>query len=128
LEDILQTEYIYIYMAAFNIFQRMMDYLKPEVLITPATLQIRSPEKQMNTTLNPLGILMLLWLDGGLSTATELTPSNTKETSESLWQEKDLTIRLCAATMLQLKPRTKAHTEHILFVRPYASTEISYSP
>jgi hypothetical protein len=98
----------------------MMDYLKPEVLITPATLQIQSPEKQMNTTLNPLGILMLLWLDGGLSTATE--------TSESLWQEKDLTIRLCAATMLQLKPRTKAHTEHKLFVRPYASTEISYSP
>jgi hypothetical protein len=23
-----------------------MDYLKPEVLITPATLQIQSPEKQ----------------------------------------------------------------------------------
>jgi hypothetical protein len=58
----------------------------------------------------------------------KLTPSNTKETSESLWQEKYLTIRLCAATMLQLKTRTKAHTEHVLFVCPYASTEISYSP
>jgi len=73
LEDIPQTEYIYIWqlLSIFNIFQRMMDYLKPEVLITPATLQIQSTEKQMNTTLNPLGILMLLWLDGGLSTATE---------------------------------------------------------
>jgi hypothetical protein len=60
--------------------------------------------------------------------ALKLTPSNTKETSESLWQEKYLTIRLCAATMLQLKTRTKAHTEHVLFVCPYASTEISYSP
>jgi hypothetical protein len=48
-----------------------MDYIMPEVLITPATLEIQSPEKQKNTTLNPLGILMLLWLDGGLSTATE---------------------------------------------------------
>jgi hypothetical protein len=27
-----------------------MDYLKPEVLITPATLQIQSPEKQKSTT------------------------------------------------------------------------------
>jgi hypothetical protein len=35
------------------------------------TLQIQSPEKQKNTTLNPLGILMLLWLDSGLSTVTE---------------------------------------------------------
>jgi hypothetical protein len=48
-----------------------MDYIKPEVLIAPVTLQIQSPEKQKNTTLNPLRILMLLWLDGGLSTATE---------------------------------------------------------
>jgi hypothetical protein len=41
--------------------------------------------------------------------------------------KKDLTIRLCADTMLQLKPQTKAHTEHMLSVYPYASTEISYS-
>jgi hypothetical protein len=39
-----------------------MDYIKPEVLITPATLQIQSPENQKNTTLNLLGILMLLGL------------------------------------------------------------------
>jgi len=56
--------YIYIWqlLSIFNIFQRIMDYIKPEVLITPATLQIQSPENQKNTTLNLLGILMLLGL------------------------------------------------------------------
>jgi hypothetical protein len=33
-----------------------MDYMKPEMLITPATLLTQSPEKQKNATLNPLGI------------------------------------------------------------------------
>jgi agmatine/peptidylarginine deiminase len=105
-----------------------MDYLKPEVLITPATLQIQSPEKQKNTTLNPLGILMLLWLDGGLSTATETHTQQHKGDFIVFVARKDVTIRLCAETMLQLKPQTKAHTEHMLFVCPYAITEISYSP
>jgi len=106
-----------------------MDYLKPEVLITPATLQIRSPEKQKSTTLNPLGILMLLWLDDGLSTATEIHTQQHKGDFRVFVARKDLTIMLCAETMLQLKPQTKAHTEHMLFVWPYyASTEISYSP
>jgi len=85
-------QYIYIYiwqlLSIFNIFQRIMDYIKPEVLITPATLQIQSPEKQKNTTLNPLGILMLLWVDGPSAQPLKLTPSSTKETLESLWQEK----------------------------------------
>ncbi len=71
MEDILQTVYIWQLVSIFNIFQRVMDYLKPEVLITPATLRIQSREKQKTSTLNPLGILMLLWLDGGLGTATE---------------------------------------------------------
>jgi hypothetical protein len=38
--------YIWQILSIYNIFQRIMDYLKPEVLITPATLQIQSPEKQ----------------------------------------------------------------------------------
>jgi len=105
-----------------------MDYIKPQVLITPATLQIQSPEKQKNTTLNPLGILMLLWLDGGLSSATETHTQQHKGDFRVFVSRKDLTIRLCAATMPQLQPQTKAHTEHMLFVCSYASTEISYSP
>jgi hypothetical protein len=122
--------YIYIWqlLSIFNIFQRIMDYLKPEVLITPATLQIQSPEKQKNTTLNPLGILMLLWLDGGLSTATETHTQQHKGDFRVFLARKGLTVRLCAETMLQLKPQTKAHIEHMLFVCPYASTEISYGP
>ncbi len=103
-----------------------MDYIKPEVLITPATLQIQSPEKQKNTTLNPLGILMLLWLDGRLSTATETHTQQYKGDFRVFVARKDLIIRLCAETMLQLKPQTKP--QHMLFVCPYASTEISYSP
>jgi agmatine/peptidylarginine deiminase len=105
-----------------------MDYLKPEVLITPATLQIQCPEKQKNTSLNPLGILMLLWFDGGLSTATQTHTQQHKGNFIVFVARKDVTIRLCAETMLQLKPQTKAQTEHMLFVCPYASTEISYSP
>ncbi len=117
-----------IWKISFNVFQRIMDYLKPEVLITLATLQIQSPEKQKSTTLSPLGILMLLWLDGGISTATETRTQQHKGDFRVFVARKDLTIRLCAETMLQLKPQTKAHTEHMLFVWPYASTEISYSP
>jgi hypothetical protein len=105
-----------------------MEYLKPEMLITPATLQIRSPEKQKSTTLNPLGILMLLWLDGGLSIATETHTQQHKGDIGVFVARKDLTIRLYAKTMLQLKPQTKSHSEHMLFVCPYASTKISYSP
>jgi hypothetical protein len=123
-------QYIYIYiwqlLSIFNIFQRIMDYIKPEVLITPATLKIQSPEKQKNTTLNPLGILMLLWVDGPLSTATETHTQQYKGDFRVFVARKDLTVRLCAETMLQLKPQTKP--QHMLFVCPYASTEISYSP
>ncbi len=127
MEDILQTVYIWQLLSIFNIFQRIMDYLKPEVLITPATLQIQSPEKQKTSTLNPLGILMLLWLDGGLGTATETHTQQHKGDFRVFVARKDLTIRLCADTMLQLKPQTKAHTEHMFSVCHYASTEISYS-
>ncbi len=113
-------------MSIFNIFQRTRDYIKPEVLITPATLQIQSPEKQKNTTLNLLGILMLLWLDGGLSTTTETHTQQYKGDFRVFVARKDLTIRLCAETMLHLKPQTKP--QHMLFVCSYASSEISYSP
>jgi len=106
LEDILHTEYRYIWqlLSIFNIFQRIMDYIKPQVLITPATLQIQSPEKQKNTTLNLLRILMLLWLDGGLRTGTETHTQQHKGDFRVFVARKDLTIRLCAATMPQLKP------------------------
>ncbi len=103
-----------------------MDYIKPEVLITPATLQIQSPEKQKNTTLNPLGILMWLWLDGRLSTATETHTQQYKGDFRVFVARKDLTIRLCAEAMLHPKPQTKP--QQMLFVCPYASPEISYSP
>ncbi len=103
-----------------------MDYIKPEVPITTATLQIQSPEKQKNTTMNPLGILMFLWLDGRLSTATETHTQQYKVDCRVFVARKDLRIRLCAETMLQLKPQTKP--QHMLFVCPYASAEISYSP
>jgi hypothetical protein len=83
-----------------------MEYLKPEVLITPATLQIQSPEKQKSTTLNPLGILMLLCLDGGLSTGTETLTQQHKGDFRVFVARQDLTIRLYAKTMLQLKPQT----------------------
>jgi hypothetical protein len=103
-----------------------MDYIKPEVLITPATLQIQSPEKQKNTTLNTLGVLMLLWLDGGLSPATETHTHQYEGDFRVFVARKDLTIRLRAETMLQIKPQTKP--QHMLFVCPYASTEICYGP
>ncbi len=102
MEDILQTIYIYIYiyiwqlLSIFNKFQLIMDYIKPEVLITAATLQIQSPEKQKSTTLNPLGILMLLWLDGGLSTATETHTQQHKGDFRVFLARKGLTVRLCA--------------------------------
>jgi hypothetical protein len=40
----------------FNMFQRIMDYMKLEVLITPATLQIQSPEKQTSWSLLGPGV------------------------------------------------------------------------
>jgi hypothetical protein len=71
---------------------------------------------------------MLLWLHGGLGTAAETHTQQHKGDFRVFVARKDLTIRLYAETMLQLKPQIKAHTRHMLFVCPYANTEISYSP
>jgi len=62
--------------------------------------------KTKSTTLNPLGILMLLCLDGGLSTATETHTQQHKGDFRVFVARKDLTIRLCAETMLHLKSQT----------------------
>jgi hypothetical protein len=40
-----------------------MDYIMPEVLITPATLQIQSPEKQKNLLCG--GSVGVVWEKGG---------------------------------------------------------------
>jgi hypothetical protein len=53
---------------------------------------------------------MLLWLDGGLSTAAETHTQQHKGDFRVFVARKDLTIRLYAETMLQLKPQIKAHT------------------
>jgi hypothetical protein len=89
-----------------------MDYIKPEVLITPATLQIQSPEKQKNTTLNLLGILMLLGLMVASAQLLKVSPSNTKETLESLWQEKtsQLGYVLGQCYSLNLRPKLTRST------------------
>ncbi len=98
MEDILQIEYIYT--ADFVHLQQI-----PKNNGLPQALGAQS-RKTKSTTLNPLGNLMLLWLDGGLSTATETHTQQHKGDFRVFVARKDLTIRLCAETMLHLKPQT----------------------